>query len=148
METGRRPALARILAAIGLVSSYGLLGGYAIAFLFPPAVRRRAGKVFIGRRGDFAPGSARSFVDQKGRTLIVLATADELSAFDARCPHLGCKAHWEAQADRFFCPCHGGAFDRHGVAFAGPPAAAKQSLTRVDLEVDARSGTVFLVSEI
>ena len=44
----------------------------------------------------------------------------------------------------FVCPCHQGVFDAQGVATAGPPAAAGQSLETVPLEVDANAGTVFL----
>jgi hypothetical protein len=35
-------------------------------------------------------------------------------------------------------------FDENGVAIEGPPAAAGQSLTKLPLEVDPRSGVVYL----
>jgi Rieske Fe-S protein len=143
----RRGFLARVLAGAGLALSYGLLGAYALAYLFPPRARGGAARLFVGRRPDFAPGSARPFVDQKGRTLLILAGEAALEAFDTRCPHLGCKVHWEADKQRFFCPCHNGVFDRTGVAIAGPPADAGQSLARVPLDVDAASGNVFLRGE-
>ena len=38
--------------------------------------------------------------------------------------------------ERFFCPCHNGAFDPQGRATEGPPAAAEQSLTRFPLKVE------------
>ena len=144
IDGARRAALAKILAGLGLALSYGLLGAYAVAYLFPPRSRRRAARLFIGRLDDFPAGSARPFVDQKGRALLVMARDGRLEAFDTRCPHLGCRVHWEGEAGRFLCPCHQGMFDPSGVAVAGPPAAAGQSLTRVPLEVDAASGTVFL----
>ena len=144
----RRGVLASLLAGAGLVLSYGLFASYVVAYLFPPATARRKGRLFLGRRGDFAPGSARPFVDQKGRTLLVVASGEALAAFDTRCPHLGCKVHWEPEEDRFFCPCHQGVFDREGRAVAGPPAAAGQSLARLPLDVDPRSGTVFLETEV
>jgi Rieske Fe-S protein len=142
-EIGRREFLARLAARVGLAASYGLLAAYAVAYLFPPPARRRAQRLFVGRRDDFPPGTARPFVDQKGRTLVILADQAGLEAFDTRCPHLGCKVHWEPDRQRFFCPCHHGVFDRRGVAVAGPPAEAGQSLDRVPLEVDAATGTVF-----
>jgi cytochrome b6-f complex iron-sulfur subunit len=143
----RRSFLARALSAAGLVASYGLFAGYAVAYLFPPLARARAQRLFLGRRADFPPGAARAIVDQRGRALLVVAQAGGLTAFDTRCPHLGCRVHWEPDRDRFLCPCHNGVFDRQGVATAGPPAAAGQALTRVPLEIDATSGTVFLRSE-
>lgn len=144
---GRRAFLARVLAGLGLAAGYGLLGVYAVAYLFPPRARVRAERLFVGRRADFAPGSARPFVDQKGRTLLILAGTAGIEAFDTRCPHLGCKVHWEPDKDRFVCPCHNGVFDRRGVAIAGPPADAGQALTCVGLDVDAASGNVFLTGE-
>jgi nitrite reductase/ring-hydroxylating ferredoxin subunit len=140
----RRRFLARLLAGAGLSASYGLFAAYALAYLFPPTARRRAQRLFIGRVSDFAPGAARPFVDQRGRALLIVAGAQGLRAFDTRCPHLGCQVHWEPDKERFFCPCHSGAFDRDGVATEGPPAAAGQSLARAVLDVDPASGTVFL----
>lgn len=140
----RRSFLARVLAGVGLAASYGLLGVYALAYLFPPPSRRRAQRLFIGRVSDFAPGSARPFVDQRGRALLIVANEAGLRAFDTRCPHLGCQVHWERDQQRFVCPCHNGVFDRDGVATAGPPAAADQSLAQAPLAVDPSSGTVFL----
>ena len=61
-----------------------------------------------------------------------------------KCPHLGCRVHWEAQNDRFFCPCHNGVFNADGLATAGPPAQAKQSLGTVPVIVDYASGRVYL----
>jgi Rieske Fe-S protein len=133
-----------VAAGLGLAVSYGLLGAYAVAYLFPPAARRRARRLFIGRVSDFPPGSARPFVDQRGRTLLIVAAEGRLRAFDTRCPHLGCQVHWEPRERQFLCPCHQGVFDQHGIAIAGPPAAAGQSLAQGVLEIDPRSGTVCL----
>jgi len=47
-------------------------------------------------------------------------------AMSAPCTHLGCQVHWEADAKRFKCPCHGGAYDREGRVVAGPPPAPLQ----------------------
>jgi hypothetical protein len=44
--------------------------------------------------------------------------------------------HWEAQNERFFCPCHNGTFDAWGVGTGGPPGDAGQSLPRYELKVD------------
>jgi Rieske Fe-S protein len=140
----RRTFFAQLFAGAGLVLSYGLLAAYAVAYLFQPAARRRSQRVFIGRSTDFAPGSARPFVDQRGRALLIVAEAGSLRAFDTRCPHLGCQVHWDATDRRFVCPCHQGVFDANGVAIAGPPAAANQSLSQAVLAVDPGSGTVFL----
>ena len=144
MEIGRRGFAAALASGVGLALSYGLLGVYAVAYLLPAPSRRRTGRLFIGRASDFATGTVRSFVDQRGRALLLVAADGKLRAFDTRCPHLGCQVHWRPEGGQFVCPCHQGVFDRNGVAIAGPPAAAGQSLAEAPLDVDPRSGTVFL----
>jgi nitrite reductase/ring-hydroxylating ferredoxin subunit len=145
MAVSRRALVARILSGVGLAGSYGLFGGFLVAYLFPPASRRGVRRLFVGRLDDFPPGGAREILDGRGRPLLVMTAADgRLTAFSTICPHLGCRVHWE-QAERVFvCPCHQGIFNAEGLATAGPPAAAGQSLATVPLEVDARAGTVFL----
>jgi cytochrome b6-f complex iron-sulfur subunit len=145
MAVARRALVARALSGVGLLASYGLFGGFLAAYLFPPQTRRAASRLFIGRRDDFPLGSAREIVDGRGRPLLVMAEPDgRLEAFSTICPHLGCRVHWEPKERVFVCPCHQGIFNAQGVATAGPPAAAGQSLATVPLEVDARAGTVFL----
>ena len=142
----RRGFLAQCAGGVGLVLAYGLFAGYAVAYLFPPRTRRAPRRLFIGRRSELAASSGRPFVDQNGRTLLIRATASGIEAFDTRCPHLGCNVHWEADKNRFLCPCHNGIFDAAGTAIAGPPFDAGQSLSRGQLDVDS-SGNVFLVVE-
>lgn len=45
---------------------------------------------------------------------------DGLLAFSTRCTHQGCNVGWQANGDRFHCPCHGSSFDRYGVQTEGP----------------------------
>lgn len=40
--------------------------------------------------------------------------------FSPICPHLGCRFAWNAEADRFICPCHGSQFGLEGDKLAGP----------------------------
>jgi Rieske Fe-S protein len=63
-------------------------------------------------------------------------------ALSSVCPHLGCQVHWEGQNNRFFCPCHNGAFDPQGNAIAGPPKEAHQALARYPLKVE--NGLLFI----
>ena len=62
-------------------------------------------------------------------------TADSFLALSSICPHLGCRVHWEASNNRFFCPCHNGVFDPNGKATGGPPAADGQDLPHYALQV-------------
>lgn len=37
-----------------------------------------------------------------------------------RCPHRGCKLHWNKEEKTWECPCHGSRFDRRGKRISGP----------------------------
>jgi Rieske Fe-S protein len=60
-------------------------------------------------------------------------------AFSQKCTHLGCVVFYEAEEDRWHCPCHEGVFDtRSGVVISGPPP---RPLGRIDVEV--RDGRIW-----
>jgi menaquinol-cytochrome c reductase iron-sulfur subunit len=48
----------------------------------------------------------------------------EFTAFSANCTHLGCPVRWEAKAELFMCPCHGGVYYKDGAVASGPPPKA------------------------
>jgi menaquinol-cytochrome c reductase iron-sulfur subunit len=48
-------------------------------------------------------------------------TQDDFTAFAVNCTHLGCPVRWEANAELFMCPCHGGVYYNDGAVAAGPP---------------------------
>ena len=68
------------------------------------------------------------------RTIFLVKTGEsEVAAFDATCTHLGCLVNWDAQAQHFKCPCHGGVYDRSGAVIDGPPPEPLAKIaTRVD----------------
>ena len=45
----------------------------------------------------------------------------EFTVFSVNCTHLGCPVRWEANAELFMCPCHGGVYYKDGSVAAGPP---------------------------
>jgi Rieske Fe-S protein len=67
---------------------------------------------------------------------ILLRLADqEVVAFSQKCTHLGCVVYYQADENRWHCPCHEGNFDTvTGDAISGPPTRA---LGRIDVEVRA-----------
>lgn len=126
--------------ASGLVASYGTLIAYAGRFLFP-ASRKNGLWQFVAAAQDLALGQSLAYKTPAGARIVIARqgegdTADDFVALSSVCPHLGCSVHWESQNDRFFCPCHNGAFDASGKATEGPPAAAHQQLTRFPLKVE------------
>jgi menaquinol-cytochrome c reductase iron-sulfur subunit len=63
-------------------------------------------------------------------------------AFAVNCTHLGCPVRWEASAELFLCPCHGGVYYKDGQVAGGPPPHA---LIRYPVRV--RDGQVQILTE-
>ncbi len=142
----RRSFLSFAAMAAGLVAGYGTFGWIAGRYLYP-AVPKRTQWVFVRPERELRPGDALPFKTPAGATVTLArrgstGTAADFLALSDTCPHLGCKVSWEAANNRFFCPCHNGAFDAEGRATAGPPADAKQELVRFPVKVD--QGLVYM----
>jgi Rieske Fe-S protein len=124
----------------GLAAGYGTFAHVAGRFLYPAAPRAKAW-MFVADLGHFAAGTSMKYRTPDGARVLITrrAAGEDVSAFKAlgsTCPHLGCQVHWEPQAQRFFCPCHNGAFDTEGLAISGPPKEANQTLPSFPLKVD------------
>ena len=122
---------------------FGVMAG---RYLYParPPERRW---MFVAELASVGKGASLSYRAPDGRTVAITrlgdqGAVDDFIALSGICPHLGCQVHWESQNSRFFCPCHNGAFDAEGVAIAGPPADARQSLARYPLMVE--KGLLFI----
>ena len=46
--------------------------------------------------------------------------SEETLVLSSICPHLGCTVQWQADKDRFYCPCHGSVYNKEGKHVAGP----------------------------
>lgn len=143
-DTARRRGFLKLAAgatmAGGLAAGYGCFAVYAGSFLYPRSTGLGAWQ-FVATLNDLLVGQSLVYTTPAGATVVVARqgegdTADDFIALSSVCPHLGCQVHWESQNNRFFCPCHNGAFDRDGQATEGPPAAAGQSLSRFPLKVE------------
>ena len=122
----------------GLAASYGTIGVYAGRFLFP--TDSNVGWQFVCVVEQLTPGESIEYTAPSGIKVVVARHQDkgviaDFVALSSVCPHLGCKVHWESQNDRFFCPCHNGAFDPQGNPTEGPPAQANQSLLQYPLKI-------------
>jgi len=129
-----------ILTAIGGV--LGLLGGGAIV---SSTVRRQEAWLAasaLHELPDNEPTAVTLTVRRldgyreaiQRQTIFLVKTGESaVTAFDARCTHLGCLVGWDAQEQVFRCPCHGGVFDRTGAVVDGPPPGGLVPIaTRVD----------------
>ena len=130
----------------GLVASYGACAAMGIRYLFPARARAKSWQ-FVARIAGVRLGETLSYRAPTGERVAIArrsasgAVADFI-ALSSTCPHLGCQVHWEGQNNRFFCPCHNGAFNPEGEAIAGPPAEAGQRLPRYPLKVE--NGLLFI----
>ncbi len=130
----------------GLAAGYGFFTYIAARFLYPARSTRRQW-MFVAKVAEMAQGSSVAFRTPAGETVtiargMVTGAVSDFTALSSTCPHLGCKVHWEAQNNRFFCPCHNGVFTPDGKAIEGPPAVAGQSLSSFPLEI--RNGLLYI----
>lgn len=128
------------LMLAGLAGGYGFFAWVSARFMLPSRIGQ-VRRLFVTRAGDLAEGSTLLYQTPDGRTVNITRTGttgrvDDFIALSSTCPHLGCQVHWEAQNNRYFCPCHNGTFDPSGKATGGPPGEAGQSLPRYALSVD------------
>ncbi|MDH5672585.1 MAG: Rieske (2Fe-2S) protein [Myxococcales bacterium] len=65
---------------------------------------------------------------------------EQVVAFNAECPHLGCKVGYDRDQKHFACPCHESAFNQDGDVQGGPAPRSLDPLeTRVvDGKVEVR----------
>lgn len=57
----------------------------------------------------------------------------DVVAFSQKCTHLGCVVYYQADENRWHCPCHEGNFEaRSGAVISGPPT---RPLGRIDVEI-------------
>jgi Rieske Fe-S protein len=131
----------------GLAASYGTLAAMAGRFLYPIEDDEAAWQ-FVAAIEEIEADSSRSYVAPDGSHIVIArqgkgTSSDDFIALSSICPHLGCQVHWESQHQRFFCPCHNGAFDAKGQAISGPPAKGKQVLMRFPLKIE--SGLMYIL---
>lgn len=143
-EDTRRDFLTKLIIGVGVAISYGLFAAEGLLFLLPRRKKPPTIKIYAGRLNQYKEGSVQTYYDLEGNEIMIKRDSSGLKAFSTVCPHLGCRVHWQAEKNEFFCPCHKGVFDSDGVAIAGPPAAAGQKLREVSIEVDNTSQIVYI----
>ncbi len=129
-----------------LAAAYGLFASYAVKFIFPERKPLRLKRVFLAFASDIAQGESRSILMPSGDQLLISnigsldpGSGNTFVAFSNSCPHLGCKVFWEAQEERYICPCHQGVFDAEGIAISGPPAQSGSNLRHYRIEVQGNA---------
>jgi menaquinol-cytochrome c reductase iron-sulfur subunit len=105
-----------------------------LAYLFSPLIRP-AQQVWssLGALDTFKLGetvevsiedpSSLPWAGQTAKTAVWVRRTGEqdFTVFAITCTHLGCPVNWEAGAQLFLCPCHGGVYYADGTVAGGPP---------------------------
>ncbi|MDC0671139.1 QcrA and Rieske domain-containing protein [Nannocystis radixulma] len=141
-DGGRRAVLKLGIGALGL----GLAAVPAVPaigyLLFPSGVKHgEAAFLPAGKRSALAgstPVRVDLYADKvdawnktpdvKLGSCWVLERDGALHAFSTVCPHLGCAVDFDAEAQKFKCPCHRSAFGLDGTVEAGPSPRPLDSL--------------------
>jgi cytochrome b6-f complex iron-sulfur subunit len=126
--------------AFGLAGGYGMFGALAGRYLYPAKPPQKRW-MFVATLNSLAAGASLIYQAPSGHAISITrlketGAVDDFIALSSICPHLGCQVHWETQNQRFFCPCHNGAFNAEGIATAGPPYDARQQLSRYPLKIE------------
>lgn len=118
-QLSRRNFLKMGFGALGALALLEV-GGASLLFMKPRSLEGEfGGLVTAGPVDSFPSGSVVEFPD--GRFFLVRSSEGGFLAVYRRCTHLGCSVNWEAEQNRFFCPCHASSFDQHGDV-ENPPA--------------------------
>lgn len=131
----RRQLLSALVAGmsglIGIVLAVPIVG-----YLLTPLLRRGGSSswVSLGSVADFnGQNPLRAdyrYISQLGYTpesvrgfayVVPAMASEEMIVLSPVCTHMGCKVHWDADRQRFLCPCHGGQYLKDGLNVAGPP---------------------------
>ncbi|MCB8983328.1 MAG: Rieske (2Fe-2S) protein [Ardenticatenaceae bacterium] len=87
--------------------------------------------VKAGTLADFPPDTTTYVPEARAW---VHRSAEELTALDAVCPHLGCLVQQNGPDGGFRCPCHGSEFGNKGELQRGP---AERPLRQLDIQTQA-----------
>ncbi|MCK6456094.1 MAG: Rieske 2Fe-2S domain-containing protein [Phycisphaerae bacterium] len=150
--TTRRGFASWVLMFLGIAAGYGLGALHFFKYLVPLRQERPSREMFIGTLDTFPVGATRTVRDPRGQEIMIARITDDAAdrsrnfrALSTKCPHLGCKVHWEAGQDRFRCPCHEGIFDKQGRAVSGPPAQENKDLLEFEVRVRPETGAVYVM---
>ncbi len=87
---------------------------------------RRKNEIFVAQEqyvdagliDSFVPGSVTAV--PAGQFYLSRQVDGSLLALSKTCTHLGCSVPWDAQQQKFICPCHGSSFNGKGEVLTGP----------------------------
>jgi len=90
--------------------------------------------VVVAQKSEIPVGAFKifSYPEEINPCLLLHPDENTFVAYSRICTHTSCPVHYQAEANRIFCPCHGGVFSvADGSVLAGPPP---RPLPRITLE--------------
>jgi len=143
--TTRRVFHLAVIYVLGAVITLAMAIPTAIYLLIPPRARKQSDWIDAGDISQLRPGEPVELIFEQDRldgwklqsekrTAWVVKEADnKVVAFGPQCTHLACAYHWEGDANKFVCPCHGSEFSIDGKVLAGPaPRPLDRYLTKIE----------------
>jgi Rieske Fe-S protein len=138
-----RRAFFKWASALGAVIAGALAGVPVLSAFLAPAFKpvQKVSWVKVGEsalfdigtpnRVDFAETGKDAWVTTRTIRSVWVYSEDgeRFSAWNGKCPHLGCAFALDEQNAQFRCPCHKGVFDmKTGNVVSGPPPRALDAL--------------------
>ena len=131
----RRSFFSVAFKLIGTVIGLVMLWGLGRFSLFS-STNRKLREVQRDLLATLKPG-VPSHVPEAGAWLVMPEQGSKPKALDDRCPHLGCRYVWNAELNRYHCPCHGSEFDIEGKVLRGPATKPIEILHIEDSDKDS-----------
>ena len=120
-EMTRRTFLTLLLSMAGALGAAGLLAPI-IRCAYPTVQSVAASKLKVTTAAQLAAAGGELDFDYQDTPSSLIKLEDGTYVGVSRvCTHLGCIIKWQAEDDRFFCPCHAGIFSPTGKVLGGPP---------------------------
>lgn len=129
----RRKMLSWMIGA-GTLTSVGIVGIPALITAVSPVAITGEEEAWreVGRLEEFAVGTVKEATvpilherwaeEPKAQGVYVWRPdAERVVVFSRACTDLSCPVHYDPGSGWYYCPCHGGIFDREGEPVAGPP---------------------------
>lgn len=146
-ESSRRKFLNRLWTFFGLAAAaeFGWLG---VSFLNSRKEMNKPLKtesiVTAGPVEQFTPATVTAI--PRGQFYLACLADGSFLALSRTCTHLGCSVPWDAEKNRFVCPCHGSTFSMTGEVLSSPaprpldfyPVRIENGIIKVDVAVPQR----------
>ena len=141
----RRTFQLAVVYVLGAIISLAMAIPTALYLLIPPRVRSRSGWIDAGDISQLTPGvpvevsfqesrlDGWRLLTEKKTAWVVKGNNNKVVAFGPQCTHLACAYHWQMDAGKFVCPCHGSSFGLDGGVITGPAARPlDRYVTKID----------------